>query len=149
MHSGSTAIPLGATPTLSFAAFTTLLMPPKTSNTSRIRSGGVFHDIVDVLSEIEEVMGLKKGEAMEMIQDCQQDPDVVPIASNGGGLPMLTVLNCANVRKYLRCTSISPKTLRNTPYNPHWRNSINQFEEAPPSKMRLKRPEIKDAECIF
>jgi len=104
---------------------------------------GVFR-IADVLSDIEAVMGLDKGEGQEYVQSLIDELDATDHA--GQRVPILELKFGDDLETWLGSDATTLDQLRKLPYLPEWRKLMNPKQ--PPEPMVL-RSGIKDAEHDF
>ncbi|KAJ7753791.1 hypothetical protein B0H16DRAFT_1690696 [Mycena metata] len=107
----------------------------------RIVACGVFR-ILDVLHDIEIIMGLERGEGQEYV-----DSVLDSVLPQMHGMIPFTHLSFGNdVQAWLSSGGISSASLREIPHNPDWRKGFNVG--APPEPM-ISMSRAKDVEHVF
>ncbi|CAL1697555.1 unnamed protein product [Somion occarium] len=120
---------------------------PKASKDFRFRfhakRAGVFK-IEDVMMEIERMMGLNPGEGPKYVREILEDLDATNPRLEKA--PILNISFGDGIQTWLGSAAISVYSLRMTPHNPRWRESMNLGE--PPEPLLLKSG-AQDVEHVF
>jgi len=109
----------------------------------RVARCGVYR-IADVLSDIELMMGLNKGEGKEYVQSLLDELD-----STNRALSLVPILDLTfgeGIETWMGSIALTVDGLRQLPYSANWRKLMNKGAPAEPMVLRSK---AQDAEHMF